>query len=1055
MRDRLAITTLLLISLLASVYLWGPGMVNTRGGGDSPFLLQRTQQMVTNLQAGVFPVRWMPDAAYGLGYPFFSYYAALPYYLAALCVLVGLDILTALKLVQTAGFVVAALAMYGWSRRVIDSNWAAWLAAVAYTFAPFHVVNVYVRGDSLSEFYAFVWYPLILWALDRIQDSRSGSPMGRIATAAVAYAALILTHNISALVFSPLVLLYLVALALRNPIRRRHLLAHGLLALGLGILLATWFWVPALAEVGQVRLGPSTEGYFHYSRHFRALNLVQKGLLFEYAIGSATKGVSPFAMGLPQAAFAALGIALLVTLGWRREWRRAGARRFDARWVCILVGLLVSTVMITPLSQPVWEHVPLLPVVQFPWRFLSVQALFAAAVTAALVPEKRGSGWVAVGISAILALSVILPLRPDRLPISSDDVTIERLQLYELFGGNLGTTIRYEWLPNAVARRPFTSDALVEPDVPLRAVSLDGMPLDAVLVERRPTSQVWQVVGEGGGVAFPLHYWPGWSASVDGEGVDTWPVEGSGYIALALPAGEHVVAISLRRTPVRAFAEVVSAASAVLLLVALIRARIREHREVASASQHGVSGRRFWQNWGGDWLSSVFLSLGVLVFAIFLLPPHEEFDTVEDLTMDFLQRKYLHHNPGGVRFGDLAHLTGYDLSAETLSPGDTLTVKLRCSEAQSGATATVQLVSPAAVRHEVQPLAADTQPLARGSASGIQTSLALNIPEDIPRGIYLVEMRLSGPEGERNALTPGGWSRGTLYLRPVRIPRGPSLPSAAAVLVPFGPAIRLHAAVLSQIAPARLAVKLDWSTEYQLAANYGISLRLQDPNGQTRVAQDAQPGYGFLPTSMWRPGERITDRYTLALPDDIPSGSGYQLVVVLYQLDSLEPVGQARLGSFALPLVTPFEAQPVIREFVVPDLDAPLEVDFGSEIRLLGYALEREENDLRLVLWWQALRSPSNDYTVFVHLFDPLTEEIIEQSDAMPRGGAYPTSWWAETEIVSDTVRLDLGHAPAGSVQIALGLVDQTMTRLPATGADGERIRDDRLVLSADTTVER
>ena len=29
------------------------------------------------------PVRWMPDAAYGLGYPFFNYYAALPYYLAA------------------------------------------------------------------------------------------------------------------------------------------------------------------------------------------------------------------------------------------------------------------------------------------------------------------------------------------------------------------------------------------------------------------------------------------------------------------------------------------------------------------------------------------------------------------------------------------------------------------------------------------------------------------------------------------------------------------------------------------------------------------------------------------------------------------------------------------------------------------------------------------------------------------------------------------------------------------------------------------------------------
>ena len=81
-RDRTIVATLILIALLAALPLWGPGMVNTRGGGDSPFLLQRTHQLLANLRAGVFPVRWMPDAAYGLGYPFFSYYAALPYYLA-------------------------------------------------------------------------------------------------------------------------------------------------------------------------------------------------------------------------------------------------------------------------------------------------------------------------------------------------------------------------------------------------------------------------------------------------------------------------------------------------------------------------------------------------------------------------------------------------------------------------------------------------------------------------------------------------------------------------------------------------------------------------------------------------------------------------------------------------------------------------------------------------------------------------------------------------------------------------------------------------------------
>jgi Gpi18-like mannosyltransferase len=145
----LPVVTLLILALLAAAPLWGPGIVNTRAGGDSPFLLWRTHQMAANLRAGVFPVRWMPDAAYGYGYPFFSYYAALPFYLAGLLHVVGLDILTAIKLTQTLGFIAAAFAMYGWMRRHL-SQAGAWLAAVAYTFAAFHLVNVYTRGDSLS-----------------------------------------------------------------------------------------------------------------------------------------------------------------------------------------------------------------------------------------------------------------------------------------------------------------------------------------------------------------------------------------------------------------------------------------------------------------------------------------------------------------------------------------------------------------------------------------------------------------------------------------------------------------------------------------------------------------------------------------------------------------------------------------------------------------------------------------------------------------------------------------------------------------------------------------
>ena len=48
--------TLLLLSLLVALPVWnGPGIVNTRGGGDSPFLFFRLHQLMANLREGVFP----------------------------------------------------------------------------------------------------------------------------------------------------------------------------------------------------------------------------------------------------------------------------------------------------------------------------------------------------------------------------------------------------------------------------------------------------------------------------------------------------------------------------------------------------------------------------------------------------------------------------------------------------------------------------------------------------------------------------------------------------------------------------------------------------------------------------------------------------------------------------------------------------------------------------------------------------------------------------------------------------------------------------------------
>ncbi len=1006
LRPLLAWVSLVLIALLAAAPLWGPGIVNTRGGGDSPFLLQRAHQMTVNLRAGVLPVRWMPDGAYGLGYPFFHYYAALPYYLIGSLALLGIDLLTAIKAVQTLGFIAAGLAMYGWMIRLTRSRRAAWLAAVAYTFAPFHMVNVYVRGDSLSEFYAFLFYPLILWALDGLNDSPS---LRSVVPPALAYGGLVLTHNISALIFSPFVLLYLL-LGIRG--RRSRLL--GLFSLLLGLALSAWFWLPALTESGAVQLGTVTGGYFAYDQHFRTADLVQPTLLFEYDI--APGGPTPFAMGLAQAVLAGLGgLALL------------NRRRIGRGWWFVLLGLAVSTLMITPLSRPLWARLPLLPLVQFPWRFLSVQALFAAAITASNLQPPTSNlqpPLYLLAAAMLLAVSALFPLQPDRLPITSRDVTVDRLLLYELFTGNIGTTIRYEYLDRSVTPRPFTSDMLIAPDEPARAIPLDGADLTAVLVRRRPVRQVWWVSGEGGEIAFPLLYWPGWRSLVDGVETRVWPVQGSGYLALSVGPGDHTVILELGQTPVREVAGIVSLVTVGLLFL--------------------MAGSKRWRFFSLP--LSLFLALLALVPLVTSFSPSPSLPD-SGPTMAFAQMPDLPPNPGGVDFG-VARLIGDSYSGRALAPGENLRVLIEW-ERGAGYTATLRLVSPAAVRYEVDPLAEERIALGEGlttaatSMAGGYTLFSLSLPPDVPRGVYLIQLRLAGPEGEVYARTPAGHSMGTLYLQPVWVESSPPAPSA--VLGPFGPDIRLHGLTLSQAITSRLSIRLDWSAVRPMGTNLGISLRLLDDGGDVVTSMDTQPGYGFLPTSLWRPGELVADRYLLPLPEGGITGT-HHLELVLYQFPTLEPVGQARFGPFALPLEEPFRAERPPTLSSLPPVDHPLGVEFGQEIRLAGYDLTLEE-EIRLRLWWQALKDPEDDYTVFVHLFDPDSEEIAAQRDRMPRDGAFPTSWWSAGEVVSDTISLPLEGLPAGTYRLAVGLYDRSGTRLRALDADGEPVPDDRLIL--------
>ncbi len=131
------------------------------------------------------------------------------------------------------------------------------------------------------------------------------------------------------------------------------------------------------------------------------------------------------------------------------------------------------------------------------------------------------------------------------------------------------------------------------------------------------------------------------------------------------------------------------------------------------------------------------------------------------------------------------------------------------------------------------------------------------------------------------------------------------------------------------------------------------------------------------------------------------------------------------------------------RLFALPPFATPAGATFGEEIALAGYTLDSAPGSASLELVWQAIAQPTADYTVFIHVLNPDGTCCVWQSDAQPRGGAYPTSRWRPGEVVVDAYEITLPEGAAiGDYEIEVGLyLAETGQRLGVT-VDGEAAGD-------------
>lgn len=535
------------------------------GQDTAEYLVRQIEFHENIVQGNLFP-QWAGDLVRGNGEPLFIYNPPMIYYLVEFWHLLGFNFVLSISLACVAIVIASAVGMFLLGR-LYFGDWGGWLAAAAYIYAPYFAVNLYVRG-ALAEFAAFPFFAFALYGF--AVYSRSGKPSHWI-LGALAFAGIPLSHNAAALFFAPLLLAFFVFTSLIEPHRQRSwkTLSYELLGLAAGLGVSACVWIPSLAEGGYVRLFTLLEGWQRYYLHFvHPRQLIYSAWGYGYA-GSPNQSQASFSLGWSHLVLVAVVLAVAI-------WR---PKLVDWKWlVFFATATLVYCLMMTPVTQWIWDRVRLLQYVVFPWRMLGLTSVCIALLVAPLGPILRTTPRYR---KLLFGLAMSLLIAPNLLHNRPKNYRVNDPSLLtpaRLAQSGVEPSTLFEYGPRWIKAWPdHNTKALqvIEGDAEAENLVRTETSWSAEIRAPRPTR-----------VQLSVTWFPGWMVDVDNQPVRTWPGEPTGAIQFDLPSGTHQVKAFFRATPVRAFAHALSLIS--LIIVALVggwnfRRRLRVQTKKAGA----------------------------------------------------------------------------------------------------------------------------------------------------------------------------------------------------------------------------------------------------------------------------------------------------------------------------------------------------------------------------------------------------------------------------------------------------------------------------------------
>ena len=508
----LGVGIVFLFTLFAALPLFGKGYIPTH---DGEYHIIRFVEFFRMMSAGYWFPRWAPTLNSGYGLPIFIFHYPFPNYIGALIQEMGIHAVDAFKLSMALGYICAGIFSFLWLKKLFGVK-AGVTGAIVGSFIPYWFVDLYVRG-SVGE----------VWAMAFVFAALFLCEYGNKILFLFAIAGLILSHNILAMLFLPFLFGY-------SFVRKKRL---GIWFL-FGILLASYFWIPAIFERSYV-VGLNT---VNFREHFAQLyELIIPSWGTELSGSSFTGNKMSFQIGIMPILllFVSLGMYLKKIYG-----------KMNSLYRYFFVVFFVAVLCMISWTTILWEQIPLLQFVQYPWRFLSF-IIPVSTFMAAIVSYHIRMRIISIGIIALAVIFSYTYARPV-IYAPRDDVYYLSRRNFTDGTSSMGNSFSTVW----TGWKSKRSEYLIR----IQNGQMKGDFLKQSFLDKEFTI----VSPVGAHVFMPILYFPGWSVRLDNKDIPI-EYESDGTIQFAVPPGSHHIRVSFSETTTRICGDILS----VLTLVCL------------------------------------------------------------------------------------------------------------------------------------------------------------------------------------------------------------------------------------------------------------------------------------------------------------------------------------------------------------------------------------------------------------------------------------------------------------------------------------------------------